>query len=479
MESITVNSKSEENNELKFVLSGVDISIANAIRRTILSDIPIVAFKAFGGESSDAVFTVNTSRLNNEILSQRLSCIPIHILPDSEEYNIVDLLLELDEENTTDEMRILTTADFKVRVISTGLLLSRQMCREIFKPFISMSGEEYFIQFARLRQRISDEIPGEKISMTCKFSVATASENSMFNVVGTCAYGMTVDEAAAEQALTIKQQKWHSAGMSEELIASETLNWELLDKKRIILRNSFDFIVGSVGPIPNTDIITTSCLILINRCKRIIDSIRGGLMVATTDNIVSDNSIEYILENEDYTIGNVLSDLLYKTYYEKEKTILFCGFKKMHPHDTDGIIRIMFAYDGEDGLSNSSKSKSNDKVKGPVKGPVNARVKDSDDESSLGSPPPLESPDISTVEQPQYVPQSPTFAPPSSDESPPLAPSSPPTQFGSPADVPRAKSQSGGAVNPVSRELGFKYIVKCCNDAIEIFEIITRLFNKK
>ena len=484
MASITVNSKSEENNELKFVLSGVDISIANAIRRTMLSDVPVVAFKAFGGESSDAVFTVNTSRLNNEILSQRLSCIPIHILPDSEEYNIEDLLLELDEENTTDEMRILTTADFKVRVISSGLLLSKQKCSEIFKPFISMSGEPYFIQFARLRQRISDEIPGEKIAMTCKFSIATASENSMFNVAGTCAYGMTVDEAAAAQALTIKQQKWQTDGMTEELIASETLNWELLDKKRIILRNSFDFIVGSVGPIPNTDIITTSCLILINRCKRIIDSIRGGLMVATTDNIVSENSIEYVLENEDYTIGNVLSDLIYKKYYEKEKTITFCGFKKMHPHDTDGIIRIMFMYEGSDGLSlsNSSKSKT-PPVKAPaVKAPVKARVKDSDDEDE--SPPPLESPDISTIEQPQYVPHSPTFAPPPlvphspTVAPPPLVPHSP--TFGPPDDSPPlAKSQSGGAVNPVSRELGFKYIVKCCNDAIEIFEIIIRLFNKK
>jgi DNA-directed RNA polymerase alpha subunit len=99
--SININNQSEENNELKFVLSGVDISIANAIRRTILSDIPIVVFRAFGGESSDAIFTANTGRLNNEILSQRLSCIPIHIQPNSEEYNIEDLLLELDEEKIT------------------------------------------------------------------------------------------------------------------------------------------------------------------------------------------------------------------------------------------------------------------------------------------------------------------------------------------------------------------------------------------
>jgi DNA-directed RNA polymerase subunit L len=432
--SININNQSEENNELKFVLSGVDISIANAIRRTMLSDVPIVIFRAFGGESSDAIFTANTGRLNNEILSQRLSCIPIHIQPNSEEYNIADLLLELDEENTTDTLRILTTDDFKVRVISTGTHLSKQKCTEIFRPFISPTGESYPIQFARLRQRISDEIPGEKISMTCKFAVGTASENSMFNVVGTCAYGMTVDEAAATDALDAKQQKWRADGMAEPLIEIETLNWGFLDKKRITTPNSFDFVVGTVGPISNTDIVATSCQILMNRCHRIIESIRNGLMVASNENEIS---IEYTLENEDYTIGNVISHLLFKNYFEDKQTISFCGFKKLHPHDTDGIIRLMF----KDSENSSLKSSS----------------------VSLDTPP--------LVEQvsPGYNEE---FDKSSSAER--VSPGYPSSSEGSKGGG--SRKRGGGST---FQKVGFDYIKKCCNDAIEIFKKIEESFTDK
>jgi DNA-directed RNA polymerase subunit L len=447
MASININNQSEENNELKFVLSGVDISIANAIRRTMLSDIPIVIFRAFGGESSDAIFTANTGRLNNEILSQRLSCIPIHIQPNDEEYNIADLLLELDEENTTDVLRVITTDDFKVRVISTGVHLSKQKCTEIFRPFISPNGDSYPIQFARLRQRISDEIPGEKISMTCKFSIGTASENSMFNVVGTCAYGMTVNEASATDALDAKQQKWRADGMAEPLIEIETLNWGFLDKKRITIPNSFDFVVGTVGPILNTDIVATSCRILMSRCNRIIASIRDGLMVASNEN---ETSIEYTLENEDYTIGCVLNHLLFTNYFENKRTISFCGFKKMHPHDTDGIIRIMFK-DLSD-LSDSSKSMS---------------------------PPPLDTPPPSTIQRlssgPRYA--SPSYAVREEKASPSYAvieeKASP--DYANSSD----ENLKGGSSGSTFTEVGFNYITKCCNDAIEIFETIERLFNKR
>ena len=64
---------------LSFTLRGVNVSIANAIRRTILSDINTVVFRTTPNEKNKATIIANTSRLNNEIIKQRLSCIPIHI----------------------------------------------------------------------------------------------------------------------------------------------------------------------------------------------------------------------------------------------------------------------------------------------------------------------------------------------------------------------------------------------------------------
>ena len=69
----------EEDNVLSFTLSGIDVSYANALRRTILSDIPIIVFKTTPHEENKSNIMINTSRLNNEIVKQRLSCIPICI----------------------------------------------------------------------------------------------------------------------------------------------------------------------------------------------------------------------------------------------------------------------------------------------------------------------------------------------------------------------------------------------------------------
>ena len=62
-----------------FTLSGVNVSLANALRRTILTDIPLVVFRTSPNEQNKCNIITNTSRLNNEIIKQRLSCIPIHI----------------------------------------------------------------------------------------------------------------------------------------------------------------------------------------------------------------------------------------------------------------------------------------------------------------------------------------------------------------------------------------------------------------
>ena len=65
-----------ENNDdtLKFTLNGVNVSIANAIRRIIISEIPTVVMKP-----DNCTIHSNTCRLNNEIIKQRLGCIPVFI----------------------------------------------------------------------------------------------------------------------------------------------------------------------------------------------------------------------------------------------------------------------------------------------------------------------------------------------------------------------------------------------------------------
>jgi len=54
------------------------------------------------------------------------------------------------------------------------------------------------------------------------------------------------------------------------------------------------------------------------------------------------NCYDIILKDEDYTIGKILEFILYNKFFQEVKTLSYCGFKKMHPHDSDSIIRVAY-----------------------------------------------------------------------------------------------------------------------------------------
>ena len=255
----------EEDGKMTFTISDIDVSYINGIRRTILSDIPIVVFKTSPYEENKAIIDKNTSSLNNEIVKQRLSCVPICI-KNLDEFPVKNYLLELDVENKTDTNIIVTTKDFKIRDLTTNSYLDEGETQKIFPPFIPPNGSgEYYIDFLRLRPKISDEIPGERIKLTCEFSLGTARDDSSFNITGTCSYGCTPDYNKREEQLQIRKQKWRDEEKTEAEIEFEAANWVLLEGMRYVIRNSFDFILESVGIYDNEQIMIKSCNILITK----------------------------------------------------------------------------------------------------------------------------------------------------------------------------------------------------------------------
>jgi DNA-directed RNA polymerase subunit L len=333
-----VELNSRHNDEtLLFTLSGVNVSLANAIRRTILSDIPLVVFRTTPHEKNLANIIANTSRLNNEVLKQRLSCIPIYI-KDVENFPLKNYQLEVKVENITDTIMYVTTENFIINDLVTGKPLSEDKNREIF-PANDYTG--YFIDFVRLRPKISDEILGEKIHLTSELSVGTAKEDGMFNVVSTCSYGFTVDSVAQEATLEKLKQTWKDEGKKADEVEFEAKNWKLLDGLRITKKDSFDFIIQTIGVYDNVELIHKACEILIDKFQE-QDTLlqKDELHIEKSQNTMA-NSYDIILENEDYTIGKVIEYIMYTKFYET-KILTFCGFKKMHPHDMHSIIRVAY-----------------------------------------------------------------------------------------------------------------------------------------
>ena len=74
-----VESIVDEDSILRFRVSNIDVSIINSLRRIILSEIPCFVFRTFPYNKNKAAIEINNTRFNNEIIKQRLACIPIHI----------------------------------------------------------------------------------------------------------------------------------------------------------------------------------------------------------------------------------------------------------------------------------------------------------------------------------------------------------------------------------------------------------------
>lgn len=329
-----------DDNVLNFRLSGVNVSLANSIRRTIINDIPITVFITEKYIENKCEIQINTSRFHNEVVKQRLSCIPIitqnlDLLPDK-------YILEVDIENDTENIIYVTTEHFKIRNKANGNYMSQDEVQRIFpKNVITQS----YIDFIRLRPQIADTISGERIKLTCDFSVATAKDNSMYNVVSKCAYFNTLDTVRAEEEWKKREDQYIKQNvLTPEEIKYEKKNFSILDAQRYFVENSFDFVIESIGIYENKFIVKNACQILQNKMVDFVKNLDSDIVPIHISDTSMENAFDIVLENEDYTIGKVIEYIIYATYYDIEPTnpnkILFCGFKKMHPHDTDSIIRL-------------------------------------------------------------------------------------------------------------------------------------------
>ena len=331
------NISEQENNTLKFTLSGLNVSLANAIRRTILSDIPVVGIYTQTYKENKCFIEKNTCRLHNEILKQRLSCIPIH--SKNMETLPGNYVLEVDKKNETDNMMYITTEDFKIKNKKNDNYLTKEEAQKIFPR---NDKTNMFIDFTRLRPKISDTIHGEELKLAAEFSVHTAKEDSMYNVVSKCSYGNTVNMEKVEVVWKDMEKKLRSEELTQEEIEFQKKNFYLLDAQKYYNEDSFDFVIQTIGIYENKELMIKACGILKDKFKLLLQSINSEALSIVLSEVTMENSYDIILVDEDYTIGKVLEYFIYDNYFLKEGSVLFCGFKKFHPHEDSSRIRIAF-----------------------------------------------------------------------------------------------------------------------------------------
>jgi len=344
MSKPVIETFTDHDGTLKFTVKGINVSLANAVRRTILADIPTYCFRTLPHAENRVQITANTTRLNNEIIKQRMGCIPIHIKandPDFEQFNVADYRVVLDVQNTGTASEYVTTKHFRIVNAKTGKELSESVVRRIFPPDAMTGG---YILIARLMPRLTQNVEGERLALTAEIGVGTARMDGMYNVVSTCAYCATPNVAEADKVWAECAKALERDGNEAAFIASERKNWFAMEAQRYTHSDSFDFIIESVGVYSNTEIVTKACLLIVEKCNKMISDIEnasGDVDVAPSDTTLS-NGYDVTMQNEDYTLGKCIEYFLHTNHYEGSRTISFCGFRKNHPHDTHSMIRLAF-----------------------------------------------------------------------------------------------------------------------------------------
>jgi DNA-directed RNA polymerase subunit L/DNA-directed RNA polymerase alpha subunit len=322
---------------LKFTIVDCNMSIANALRRIIISDIPTFVFRTYPYNENKAEITYNTTRFHNEIIKQRLSCVPIHI--EDMDFPYKDYVVEVDVKNDTDNIIYVTTRDFKIRNIKTDVYSNESAVRAIFPP-CSVTGD--YIEFARLQPKLSESIDGERLTFRCNFDIGTASQDGAFNVISTCTYECSPDLTKANEVWGETAAAMKKNDIGDKEIEFEKSNWFLLEAKRYYHPNSYDFTIETVGVFENTEIVVKACDIMISKCNKFLDDLQHGKVSIVPSETTLKHGFDVTLVNEDYTLGKVIEFYLYQQNFIGDKTLSFCGFRKTHPHATDSIIRVGF-----------------------------------------------------------------------------------------------------------------------------------------
>lgn len=329
----------ETKNKLTFTLKNINVSLANSLRRYIISEIPSVGFITAPYEENKSTFIKNTTRLNNEILKQRLSCIPCNIT-DVDDFPFDQYIIEINEKNEDTIIKYVTTEHIKIKNVLDGSYLPFDEVNKIFPPDPISN---YYIDIVRLRPSISDTIKGEELHLTCNFSkVIPKIHGCNYNIVYNCTYSNTQDIVKSSSIWEKMENKLKNDNETKENIELHKNNYMAVDALKQYIENSFDYTIETIGVFTNKAILKMGLDGLSKKFIELIKIMDEDKLNIKPAVVNIDNCYDVILENEDYTLGKPIEYVLYEKYFKKEQLLTFCGFRKNHPHDKYSIIRLGF-----------------------------------------------------------------------------------------------------------------------------------------
>lgn len=344
----------ESGNLLEFEINDVDLSIVNSLRRVILAEIPNVAlaFDQLSDKNPDVAFHVNNGALHNEYLGHRLSLIPFCFSEkeieefDKEKYNF-----KLHVKNTGTEIIDVTTKDIEIYNAS-GVKYPPEFHKRIF-PANPITKAHILI--TKLRPNIYNPASGEEIHVEFHASKNIAKQHARWCPVSSCSLYNKIDPVKYEETLTEKiNAKEASIGrkMTKDEHGKFISRFDSLEKYRCFYTNRYDeantfhFQIESECAMKPKYIFQKAFDVVIDKVDLLIENLQNQ---STPINVIHENQnfYEVLIENEDFTLLNMLQSLIYNLEIRENKhtELEYIGYYQPHPLDNKMILKLKFKTD--------------------------------------------------------------------------------------------------------------------------------------
>ena len=354
VDSVFKDLKRDTPNTIKFRLEPTQVSYANTLRRSMITDVETVGFKSDiteTGTTSDIIITKNSTPMSNEMLAHRIGLIPLHI----------ERPTEWNPSEYTFKLNVVNDSTIPLDVVAADIQVYKNRGPEedpLLVPSVQFFHPDPVTRdtalLAVLKGRVGTQEP-EALSFEAVATVGTGRQNAQFMpVTSRCAYGYTRDDS--EERKKELFTTWlvnHKKVNATELESNSTRKGELerefatMEIQRCYKMDergepySFDFIVESVGVLDPVYIVHRAIEVLQKKLL-VYASIDSGDLPESLKIRPADarmKGFDFIFQQEDHTLGNLLSTWMEQNEYDAGE-ITFVGYKVPHPLRDEMLLRV-------------------------------------------------------------------------------------------------------------------------------------------
>lgn len=371
----------------RFVVRGVALCIVNSARRVILAELPTAALVP-----ELMVILDNTTSLNNQFLSHRVSLVPLGFdenqlrLFSADEDAYVFVLIR---ENAPLEtgMAPLTSEHFKV-LDREGASVPAELRESLFPATtdgVNTPPNTYYTLLAQLK-------PGEKVHIRCKARTGTGGQDARWSQISLCFFRNRLDAAAVAAALAARlDAKRAAAGgeLSPAQVARITREFHAMEAQQTCFKrdahgnaSEFDFEMQCETRLRPAWIFWKALRVLRQKVQDFhTNVVRSAPAASTADDdgagagagagtgagtrVVGDgheaqqqearvevvpsthvdNFQQVLLRGEDHTLGNLLQELLYNRWVRDsgQAQVSYIGYYRPHPSEDHIILKVRCA----------------------------------------------------------------------------------------------------------------------------------------